>query len=63
MSAHEEVQQYLTAQLQRIERERPKTHEVRTCYECGGSGVVSYGGPVLSVCQTCLGQKMIVVTY
>lgn len=56
------MQQYLTAQLQRIERERPKTQDVRTCYECGGSGVVSYGEPILSVCPTCLGQKVIVVT-
>mgnify|MGYP003423581985 FL=1 len=62
MSAYEEMQQYLAAQLQRIERERQKNQEVRTCYECGGSGVVSYYSPVLSVCQTCLGQKMIVVT-
>lgn len=45
-----------------VNRDRQPEEVAATCYECSGSGTISYGAGLLCVCPQCHGQRMIVVT-
>ena len=56
------LSELLAAFADSVNRDRQPEQVAATCYECNGSGAISYGAGLLSVCPQCQGQRMIVVT-
>lgn len=56
------LNELLEAFTRSVNKDRQPEQVAATCYECSGSGVISYGAGLLTVCPQCQGQRMIVVT-
>ena len=62
MPKEQSLSELLAAFADSVNRDRQPEQVAATCYECSGSGVISYGAGLLAVCPQCHGQRMIVVT-
>lgn len=56
------LKQLLDAFQKSVNRDKQPEQVAATCYECNGSGAISYGSGLLTICPQCQGQRMIVVT-
>jgi len=56
------LKELLDAFQKSVNRDRQPEEVAAKCFECNGSGAISYGAGLLSVCPQCQGQRMIVVT-
>lgn len=62
MQKEQSLSELLAAFTKSVNRDVQREQVAATCYECNGSGTISYGAGVLSVCPQCQGQRIIVVT-